>query len=82
MTLKKSSQLIKVKAGQTILDALIESKVSVPFDCKRGECGMCATGVINGEADHRDVYLTKQQRKQQMCVCVSRAKGKKLTLDL
>ncbi len=82
VTLKKSSQLIKVKAGQTILDALIESKVSVPFDCKRGECGMCATGVIDGEVEHRDVYLTKQQRKQQMCVCVSRAKGKKLTLDL
>ena len=82
VTLKKSAQIIKVQSSQTILDALINSKVSVPFNCKRGSCGLCATTVIEGEVDHRDVYLNKDERKQQMCVCVSRAKGKKLTLDL
>ena len=82
VTLKKSSLVIKVKPTQTILDALIESKVSVPFDCKRGECGMCTTEIVEGEIDHRDVYLTEHERIQQMCVCVSRAKGKKLTLNL
>lgn len=80
--LKKSSQVIKVKPSQTILEALIKSKVSVPYDCKRGECGLCATGVVEGEVDHRDVYLNQHERKQQMCVCVSRAKRGKLTLDL
>ena len=43
---------------------------------------MCVTKVIEGEVEHRDVYLNKHERKQQMCVCVSRSKGKKLTLDL
>ena len=80
--LNKSSQFIKVKPTQTLLDALLKAKVSVPFDCKRGECGLCSTSVIEGDVVHRDVYLNKQERKQQMCVCVSRAKGKKLTLDL
>ncbi|MEH6467836.1 MAG: 2Fe-2S iron-sulfur cluster binding domain-containing protein, partial [Porticoccus sp.] len=71
-----------VKSTQTILNALIDAKVSVPFDCKRGECGMCATTVVKGDVDHRDLYLTNELRKQQMCVCVSRARGTDLTLDL
>lgn len=80
--LKKSAQTIQVQSTQTLLDALLDAKVSIPFDCKRGECGLCSTTVIEGEVNHKDVYLNKQERKQQMCVCVSRAKGKKLTLDI
>ena len=82
VTLKKSAMVVTVKQSQTILEALIEKNISVPYDCKRGECGMCAVDVIEGNADHRDVYLNKQERQTQMCVCVSRAKGKGLTLDL
>ena len=82
ISLKKSNQVIMVDPNQTILDALMDENISVPFDCKRGECGMCATTVLKGEADHRDVYLNKTEQAQQMCVCVSRAKGEKLTLDL
>ena len=82
ISLKKSNQVIMVDPNQTILDALMDKNISVPFDCKRGECGMCATTVLSGEADHRDVYLNKTEQAQQVCVCVSRAKGEKLTLDL
>ncbi len=82
VTLKKSATVINVKQSQTILDALIEKNISVPYDCKRGECGMCATAVIEGEVEHRDVYLNKQERQRKMCVCVSRAVGNHLTLDL
>ena len=80
--LKKSNTVITVDPSQTILDALIDKNISVPFDCKRGECGMCATTILEGEAEHRDVYLNKAEQSQQMCVCVSRAKGANLTLDL
>ncbi|MEH6346887.1 MAG: pyridoxamine 5'-phosphate oxidase family protein [Bermanella sp.] len=82
ISLMKSNTVITVDPSQTILDALIEKNISVPFDCKRGECGMCATTVLAGEAEHRDVYLNKTEQIQQMCVCVSRAKGANLTLDL
>ena len=82
VTLKKSAQVVEVQPQQTILAALIDAKVSVPFDCQRGECGMCASPVVEGEVEHRDVYLSKEERQQQMCVCVSRAKGTNLTLDL
>jgi len=80
--LKKSAQTLQVQANKTLLEALLDAKVTIPFDCKRGECGLCSTVVIEGEVDHRDIYLNKQERKQHLCVCVSRAKGKKLTLDL
>jgi len=80
--LKKSNQVIIVDPKQSILDALSDNDVSVPFDCKRGECGLCATRIVAGEAEHRDVYLTKAEQKNQMCICVSRAKGDSLTLDL
>lgn len=82
VALKKSATVINVKQSQSILDALIEKNISVPYDCKRGECGMCATTVIEGKIDHRDVFLNKLEREQQMCVCVSRADGNHLTLDL
>ncbi len=80
--LKKSAKTLQIQPTQTILDALLDINMTVPFDCKHGECGLCATTVIEGEVDHRDVYLNQAERKQQMCICVSRAKGKKLILDL
>jgi len=80
--LEKSGGIVTVKPTQTILDALIDAKISVPYDCKRGECGMCVTSVIDGEIDHRDIFLNKQERTQQICVCVSRAKGQEIALDL
>lgn len=80
--LKKSNQVITVDPKQSILEALNDNNVTLPFDCKRGECGMCATTLLEGEVDHRDFYLSKAEQKHQICVCVSRAKGETLTLDL
>jgi|GEM_PF-54492 len=82
VTLKRSNQVIQVNSKESILDALRQNKVSVPFDCKRGECGMCSTTLLAGKADHRDLYLTKTEQTHQICVCVSRAKGDSLILDL
>ena len=55
-----------VPADQTILDCLIEHGCDPMFDCKRGECGVCATPVIEGEIDHRDYVLTdaREGRRQ------------------
>ena len=82
LTLKQSDIVIKVLPSQTILEALIENKISVPFSCSKGECGICVTTVISGDVDHRDVFLTAEERGTQMCVCVSRAKGDTLSLDI
>ena len=71
-----------VGPNQTILDALLDAGVWAPFECRRGECGMCVTQVLGGEPDHRDVCLTEGEREQSMCTCVSRAEGSKLVLAL
>ena len=80
--LAKSNKTIIVPAKNTILDSLLEAGVNVPHDCKRGECTMCTTRVIEGEVDHRDLCLSSEEKKSSMCVCVSRALSEELKLDL
>jgi vanillate O-demethylase ferredoxin subunit len=80
--LAKSKQTITVPADRSILDTLLDAGVSVPHDCKRGECTMCSTRVLDGEPDHRDLCLSPEEKTSSMCVCVSRARGEELQLDL
>ena len=80
--LARSQMSLEVPASQSILDALIEAGVWATYDCKRGECGICMTPVLEGEPDHRDVFLTEPDREGFIFTCVSRAKGDRLVLDL
>ncbi len=80
--LAKSNMTLTVPAKRSILDALLDAGMSVPHNCKRGECTMCTTRVLSGEPDHRDLCLSPEERVSSMCVCVSRAKGDELQLDL
>ncbi len=75
---------IMVPAGSTLLDALENAGVETLSDCRRGECGLCAMDVLalEGEADHRDVFLSEHEKQQcsRICACVSRVVGS-VTLD-
>ncbi|MES2384956.1 MAG: PDR/VanB family oxidoreductase [Pseudomonadota bacterium] len=75
---------IMVPAGSTLLDALESAGVETLSDCRRGECGLCAMDVLalDGEADHRDVFLSEHEKQQnsRICACVSRVVGS-VTLD-
>jgi len=75
---------IMVPAGSTLLDALESAGVETLSDCRRGECGLCAMEVLalDGEADHRDVFLSEHEKQQnsRICACVSRVVGS-VTLD-
>jgi vanillate O-demethylase ferredoxin subunit len=55
------------------------------YDCKRGECGLCALNVLesSGSIDHRDVFFSERERAEnhKICACVSRAVGGVLTVD-
>ncbi|MHB9756350.1 PDR/VanB family oxidoreductase [Streptomyces sp. BYX5S] len=75
---------VRVPADRTVLDALQEAGVEVLYSCTEGTCGTCETEVLAGEVDHRDSVLTAAERdaNETMMVCVSRAKGARLTLDL
>lgn len=84
LELAQSGLRLQVPANRSILDVLIDAGCDPMFDCKRGECGVCAVSVIEGEIDHRDYVLTAGERDagNVMQVCVSRAKGRRLVLDL
>ncbi|SFM53255.1 PDR/VanB family oxidoreductase [Variovorax sp. OV329] len=75
---------IEVPANATLLEALEAAGVQTLWDCRRGECGLCAMDVtaLEGEIDHRDVFLSEHEKKgnSRICACVSRAVGT-LTID-
>jgi vanillate O-demethylase ferredoxin subunit len=60
----------------SMLEALEQCGTEVMYDCRRGECGLCAVKVlgIEGAIDHRDVFLSDDQHKvgDRMQSCVSR----------
>jgi len=81
--LRVSGRRVHVGRDTTILDALHAAGVHPLFDCRRGECGLCATPVIDadGPIRHQDSYLSEDERSSQMCICVSRVQGTRLVLD-
>lgn len=82
--LQQSGQSFQVAGGQTILDCLVANGLDPLSDCQRGECGICAVNVIEGEVDHRDHVLTESEKAggKVIQICVSRAKGNRLVLDI
>jgi ferredoxin-NADP reductase len=84
LVLENSGQTLTVPADKSILEVLIEAGTDPMFDCKRGECGVCAVAVLAGEPDHRDYVLSEREKRagNVIQVCISRCKGQRLVLDL
>jgi vanillate O-demethylase ferredoxin subunit len=82
--LRHSGETLTVPAGRSILEVLEASGRVIPFSCREGLGGTCRTGVCSGEIDHRDYVLSDEERAagNAMMLCVSRAIGKHLVLDL
>lgn len=84
ITLAGSGQVLEVPADRSALDVLVDAGVPVLSSCTEGTCGTCETAVLEGEVDHRDSLLSPEERTANDCmfVCVSRAAGSNLVLDL
>lgn len=82
--LASSGRVVLVPAGVTVVQALAEAGVVVQTSCEQGVCGTCLTSVLEGECDHRDVFLTPEEQAAHKCFtpCCSRAKSDLLVLDL
>lgn len=80
--LRRSGVQIQVGRDQSILDAMLDAGVDAPFSCKAGICKSCAVTVLEGEPEHRDSVLTPAEQQTSICPCISRAKGKRLVLDI
>ncbi|MGN6117129.1 MAG: 2Fe-2S iron-sulfur cluster-binding protein [Nitrobacter sp.] len=82
--LQRSGRTLTVPPGETILDILLDNGIDVAFSCSDGICGTCETKVIEGIPDHRDSFLSDEDRAEnsKIMICCSRSKTPVLTLDL
>jgi len=81
---RASGVTITVGPTETIAKALAKAGIAVEVKCEEGVCGTCLTQVIEGVPDHRDMFLTDEEKAEnsEMTVCCSRAKSKKLILNI
>jgi ferredoxin-NADP reductase len=84
VVLSRSNRRIAVGAESTIVAALAGAGVKITTSCEEGICGTCLCTVLSGLPDHRDVYLTDEEKaaNDQMLLCCSRSKTPQLVLDL
>lgn len=68
----------------SIIEILEMAGYDLLYDCRHGECGVCRTTVLAGVPDHRDIVLSRAERRSGnvMQICVGRAKTPRLKLDL
>lgn len=79
-----TGQIMTVPAGQAITNVLKRHGILVPVACERGVCGTCATRVLEGTPDHRDLFFSDDDKAKndQLTPCCSRSKSPLLVLDL
>jgi vanillate O-demethylase ferredoxin subunit len=82
--LASSGKVVRIAKDKTVVQALAEAGIEVQTSCEQGVCGTCLTRVLEGEPDHRDMYLTPEEQaaNDQFLPCCSRAKSATLVLDL
>ncbi|MGN7931755.1 PDR/VanB family oxidoreductase [Sphingopyxis sp. 22461] len=73
-----------VPPGATIAAVLAAAGIDLPISCEQGICGTCVTGLLDGVPDHRDSYLTDEERAAGDLItpCCSRAHSPLLLLDV
>jgi ferredoxin-NADP reductase len=82
--LAQTGKTVEVPPGRSILEVVEDAGVPVLSSCREGTCGTCEIPVLDGVPDHRDSLLTERERAEgdTMMICVSRACGDRLVLDL
>jgi Ferredoxin len=84
VVLASTGKEYEIGPGESILEVLLANGVNAASYCREGECGTCIVKVLEGEPHHKDFVLSESERasNQQMAICVSGSKSKKLVLDL
>jgi vanillate O-demethylase ferredoxin subunit len=82
--LASSGRIIDVAAGESVVKALDKEGITLATSCEEGVCGTCLTRILSGEPDHRDVFLTDEERRanDQFLPCCSRSRSSMLVLDI
>jgi tetrachlorobenzoquinone reductase len=83
VTLLRAKKTVTVQPTDSMLDALLNAGVDLPWSCREGMCGTCIVDVVSGQIEHRDDFLSESERREnnKMMACVSRGRGR-LVVDL
>ncbi|OBB75892.1 PDR/VanB family oxidoreductase [Mycobacterium sp. 852014-52144_SCH5372336] len=82
VTLARSGRTVAVAADQSALTAIREVLPEVAYSCQQGFCGACKTRIVQGRAEHHDRVLLAEEQDDYMMICVSRAVGDAIVVDL
>ena len=84
VNLVRSGLKLDVPSGVSLLETLEKAGKTIPNMCRKGICGECVLPVLRGTPQHRDLYLTDQDKavNTTMMCCVSRSEDPELELDL
>lgn len=79
-----TGKVIRVAKELSVTQALAAAGFDILTSCEQGVCGTCLTKVLDGIPDHKDSYLTPEERtaNDQFLPCCSRSKSAMLVLDL
>ena len=82
--LKRSGQEFVIPEGKTILQVLLDAGVYVDYSCELGICGLCQTPLLSGTPEHRDAFLTDEQKaaNDTVMICCAGSLSERLVLDL
>ena len=73
----RSEKVCQISPGSTLLDVAERNGVQIPFGCRQGQCGTCATRVLSGTVQMDvEAGLTAEQKNAGYALpCVGRAEG-------
>lgn len=84
--LNNEEHLIKVKPGQTILDAALKAKLEAPYSCKSAVCSTCMAKKLSGDIDMDQNYVLSEHQLNEGFVLCCQARPKsdntKITWDI
>jgi vanillate O-demethylase ferredoxin subunit len=82
--LASTGRVIPIAKEKSVVQALIDHGIEIATSCAEGVCGTCMTRVLDGEVEHRDRFLSAEERAKndQFTPCCSRARSPMLVLDL
>jgi CDP-4-dehydro-6-deoxyglucose reductase len=64
---------LRLRAGETLLEAGLRENLALPYECRNGACGVCICSIEHGAVTHRPYQLSalpdalKAQGKALMC---------------
>lgn len=82
--INNDGKILTVPADKTALDVLRANGYEIESVCEEGVCGTCIVDVLEGIPEHRDEFLTDEEKEENamMTTCCSRSKSSRLVIEI